>query len=98
MACLDCLAQESLAGMGGGEGKGGGRSLKKPRLVWTTELHQRFLNAVNHLGVKMLNGSATYQFTCAQLNAIGVPRRFTQIAVSHRQRRGCLYSSSDSIV
>jgi hypothetical protein len=48
---LSC-AQESLAGMGGGEGKGGGRSSKKPRLVWTTELHQRFLNAVNHLGVK----------------------------------------------
>lgn len=28
------------------------RGPKKPRLVWTTELHTRFMNAVNHLGVK----------------------------------------------
>ena len=26
-----------------------GRSSKKPRLVWTAELHARFMNAVNHL-------------------------------------------------
>ena len=26
-----------------------GRPSKKPRLVWTGELHQRFINAVNHL-------------------------------------------------
>ena len=25
---------------------------KKPRLVWTPELHMRFMNAVNHLGIK----------------------------------------------
>ncbi|KAL3145876.1 hypothetical protein ABBQ38_015246 [Trebouxia sp. C0009 RCD-2024] len=28
------------------------RGAKKPRLVWTSELHARFMNAVNHLGVK----------------------------------------------
>eukprot|EP00958_Prasinococcus_capsulatus_P023830 scaffold3620_cov417-Prasinococcus_capsulatus_cf.AAC.4 len=27
------------------------RKAKKPRLVWTTELHSRFMNAVNHLGI-----------------------------------------------
>lgn len=28
------------------------RQSNKPRLVWTQELHNRFINAVNHLGVK----------------------------------------------
>eukprot|EP00963_Diacronema_lutheri_P013493 scaffold2636_cov340-Pavlova_lutheri.AAC.155 len=28
------------------------RPIKKPRLVWTPELHNRFMNAVNHLGIK----------------------------------------------
>jgi len=28
------------------------RAHKKPRLVWTPELHMRFMNAVNHLGIK----------------------------------------------
>lgn len=27
----------------------GGRGHKKPRLVWTAELHARFMNAVTHL-------------------------------------------------
>lgn len=44
----------------GGEGsedesldkQGDSRGAKKPRLVWTSELHARFMNAVNHLGVK----------------------------------------------
>ena len=27
------------------------RTSKKPRLVWTPELHMRFMNAVNHLGI-----------------------------------------------
>lgn len=28
---------------------GESRGAKKPRLVWTSELHARFMNAVNHL-------------------------------------------------
>lgn len=28
------------------------RTLKRPRLVWTPELHKRFVDAVSHLGVK----------------------------------------------
>lgn len=28
-----------------------GRALKRPRLVWTPQLHKRFCDAVNHLGV-----------------------------------------------
>ena len=38
---------------GGGESGSGGSgaraSRKKPRLVWTAELHARFMNAVNNL-------------------------------------------------
>lgn len=41
------------AGCSEGETEGNsGRSPKKPRLVWTSELHARFMNAVNHLGIK----------------------------------------------
>ena len=56
-------AQATTAAADGGarsrdeRGKGGGtsprgRAAKKPRLVWTPELHMRFMNAVNHLGIK----------------------------------------------
>ena len=48
-----------MGGMGAEEmglGKAGGgiskKHSRKPRLVWTQELHARFINAVNHLGVK----------------------------------------------
>jgi SHAQKYF class myb-like DNA-binding protein len=35
------------------DGSGRGRrSAKKQRLVWSSELHARFLNAVNHLGIQ----------------------------------------------
>ena len=30
----------------------GARALKRPRLVWTPQLHQRFVDAVNQLGLK----------------------------------------------
>eukprot|EP00740_Mantoniella_antarctica_P014389 CAMPEP_0181380400 /NCGR_PEP_ID=MMETSP1106-20121128/19529_1 /TAXON_ID=81844 /ORGANISM="Mantoniella antarctica, Strain SL-175" /LENGTH=218 /DNA_ID=CAMNT_0023499437 /DNA_START=468 /DNA_END=1121 /DNA_ORIENTATION=+ len=42
------------AGSGGGPGPSGGPggAGKKARLVWTPELHMRFMNAVNHLGIK----------------------------------------------
>ncbi|CAA7028793.1 unnamed protein product [Microthlaspi erraticum] len=40
-----------------GSGSGGGgeepaRTLKRPRLVWTPQLHKRFVDAVGHLGIK----------------------------------------------
>ena len=38
-------------GAHGGE-TGSSKQPKKPRLVWTPELHMRFMNAVNHLGIK----------------------------------------------
>lgn len=47
----------SSAEMGGGCGGVGGvdepaRTLKRPRLVWTPQLHKRFVDAVAHLGIK----------------------------------------------
>ena len=52
---------EGGEGVGCSEGETEGnsqRSPKKPRLVWTSELHARFMNAVNHLGIKsMLRGT-----------------------------------------
>ncbi|KAL0404777.1 UNVERIFIED_CONTAM: Transcription factor MYBC1 [Sesamum radiatum] len=49
-----------LSGAGGGGGGGSGaagsdepaRTLKRPRLVWTPQLHKRFVDAVAHLGIK----------------------------------------------
>ncbi|KAG9147576.1 hypothetical protein Leryth_007368 [Lithospermum erythrorhizon] len=48
---------ESSGGGGGGGGEGSGgdeqaRTLKRPRLVWTPQLHKRFVDAVGHLGIK----------------------------------------------
>ncbi|KAI3437008.1 HTH myb-type domain-containing protein [Psidium guajava] len=42
-------------GSGGAAGGGGdepARTLKRPRLVWTPQLHKRFVDAVAHLGIK----------------------------------------------
>jgi two-component response regulator (ARR-B family) len=36
------------AGQSGGSSGGGS---KKPRVVWSAELHQQFVNAVNQLGI-----------------------------------------------
>ncbi|CAI9776161.1 unnamed protein product [Fraxinus pennsylvanica] len=53
-------AEFDSAELGGG-GTGGGvglasdepaRTLKRPRLVWTPQLHKRFVDAVAHLGIK----------------------------------------------
>lgn len=46
-----------MSAAGGGGGSGGGvdepaRTLKRPRLVWTPQLHKRFVDAVAHLGIK----------------------------------------------
>ncbi|KAM7529964.1 hypothetical protein LguiB_033374 [Lonicera macranthoides] len=37
---------------GGGTGDEQARTLKRPRLVWTPQLHKRFVDAVAHLGIK----------------------------------------------
>ncbi|KAK6944480.1 SANT/Myb domain [Dillenia turbinata] len=39
-----------LGGAGGGDEPA--RTLKRPRLVWTPQLHKRFVDAVAHLGIK----------------------------------------------
>ncbi|XP_022152043.1 transcription factor MYBC1-like [Momordica charantia] len=36
----------------GGGGEEPARTLKRPRLVWTPQLHKRFVDAVAHLGIK----------------------------------------------
>ncbi|XP_073039377.1 transcription factor MYBC1-like [Primulina eburnea] len=46
-----------LSGAAGGSGGAAGsdepaRTLKRPRLVWTPQLHKRFVDAVAHLGIK----------------------------------------------
>ncbi|KAL3534717.1 hypothetical protein ACH5RR_003178 [Cinchona calisaya] len=49
-----------MGGNGGGSGGAGvasggeepARTLKRPRLVWTPQLHKRFVDAVAHLGIK----------------------------------------------
>jgi SHAQKYF class myb-like DNA-binding protein len=40
------------SGGGGGAGDEPARTLKRPRLVWTPQLHKRFVDAVAHLGIK----------------------------------------------
>lgn len=40
-ACLETSSEEPAA-----------RTLKRPRLVWTPQLHKRFVDAVAHLGIK----------------------------------------------
>ncbi|KAJ1262896.1 hypothetical protein BS78_09G144000 [Paspalum vaginatum] len=50
-------ASSAAGSSGGGAGGGGGgdepaRTLKRPRLVWTPQLHKRFVDAVAHLGIK----------------------------------------------
>lgn len=50
------FAVDSSTDLGSGGGGGGGeepaRTLKRPRLVWTPQLHKRFVDAVGHLGIK----------------------------------------------
>ncbi|KAL3639662.1 hypothetical protein CASFOL_014630 [Castilleja foliolosa] len=44
------LDSPELSGAGGSEEPA--RTLKRPRLVWTPQLHKRFVDAVAHLGIK----------------------------------------------
>ncbi|CAK9188544.1 unnamed protein product [Ilex paraguariensis] len=41
-----------LGGGGAASGDEPARTLKRPRLVWTPQLHKRFVDAVAHLGIK----------------------------------------------
>ncbi|KAJ3676559.1 hypothetical protein LUZ60_003971 [Juncus effusus] len=49
-------ADPAASSAGGSNGCGGpdepARTLKRPRLVWTPQLHKRFVDAVAHLGIK----------------------------------------------
>ncbi|GAB4827489.1 hypothetical protein Ancab_034373 [Ancistrocladus abbreviatus] len=36
---------------GGGEENGSNRAVKRPRLVWTPQLHKRFVDVIEHLGI-----------------------------------------------
>nr|CAD1829130.1 unnamed protein product [Ananas comosus var. bracteatus] len=54
--CDGAAGSDLNGGGGGGGGAGAGeepaRTLKRPRLVWTPQLHKRFVDAVAHLGIK----------------------------------------------
>ncbi|CAM8933637.1 unnamed protein product [Rhodiola kirilowii] len=43
---------ENSGELAGGGGDEPARTLKRPRLVWTPQLHKRFVDAVAHLGIK----------------------------------------------
>ncbi|XP_010493046.1 PREDICTED: transcription factor PCL1-like [Camelina sativa] len=45
-------ADSADLGSGGAAGDEPARTLKRPRLVWTPQLHKRFVDAVAHLGIK----------------------------------------------
>ncbi|KAG8054771.1 hypothetical protein GUJ93_ZPchr0001g32421 [Zizania palustris] len=63
----------------GGEGVGGGRGRKKARMVWTPELHHRFVEAVAHLGEKGAVPKAIVQL----MNVDGLTR---ENVASHLQK------------
>ena len=44
-----CVPCSEISGDDSSDKIGESRGAKKPRLVWTSELHARFMNAVNHL-------------------------------------------------
>ncbi|KAL6145127.1 hypothetical protein ACLB2K_055815 [Fragaria x ananassa] len=48
----DFADSADLGSGGGGPGDEPARTLKRPRLVWTPQLHKRFVDAVAHLGIK----------------------------------------------
>lgn len=47
--CIAVTYNPGEGGSGDSRRAEAGRAHKKPRLVWTAELHARFMNAVNHL-------------------------------------------------
>jgi hypothetical protein len=61
----------------------GGRAHKKPRLVWTAELHARFMNAVNHL----VSANSRLVFTTRL--SLGLRNSALQNTVKQRARHTC---------
>lgn len=81
---------------GGGAGDEPARTLKRPRLVWTPQLHKRFVDAVAHLGIKKAVPKTIMQHMCVD----GLTR---ENVASHLQkyrlylkRMQCLSSGSAS--
>ncbi|KAI7842370.1 hypothetical protein COHA_004009 [Chlorella ohadii] len=62
-----------------GEAGGAGGSGRKSRLVWTQELHNRFINALSHLGLK----NAVPKSILALMNVEGMTR---ENVASHLQK------------
>ncbi|PSC71942.1 g2-like myb-family transcription factor [Micractinium conductrix] len=60
-------------------GEGGSHAHKKSRLVWTQELHNRFINALSHLGLK----SAVPKSILSMMNVEGMTR---ENVASHLQK------------
>ncbi|KAL5227936.1 hypothetical protein ABZP36_016201 [Zizania latifolia] len=70
---------DDVTAAGGGEGGGDGRGGKKARMVWTPELHHRFVEAVAHLGEKGAVPKAIVQL----MNVDGLTR---ENVASHLQK------------
>lgn len=53
-AAAEVVAAETAVGgsCGGGGGGSGEKAVKRSRLVWTPQLHRRFVDVVGHLGIK----------------------------------------------
>ncbi|KAL7120201.1 hypothetical protein ACP275_02G108800 [Erythranthe tilingii] len=49
---FDSPEMSGTAGGGGGGGDEPARTLKRPRMVWTPQLHKRFVDAIAHLRIK----------------------------------------------
>ncbi|KAJ8438465.1 hypothetical protein Cgig2_027145 [Carnegiea gigantea] len=64
---------------GGGEDNGTGRAIKRPRLVWTPQLHQRFVDVIERLGI----GKAVPKTIMEMMNVEGLTR---ENVASHLQK------------
>ncbi|EOA13800.1 hypothetical protein CARUB_v10026895mg [Capsella rubella] len=76
-AAVDSMAEEE--GDSGTEDHASGKTLKRPRLVWTPQLHKRFVDVVAHLGIK----SAVPKTIMQLMNVEGLSR---ENVASHLQK------------